>query len=89
METVDLSQLKNNDLEYEKIAADLAEHYKCDWDDSVHDSYGRYVKQIQDNSKIVHTIRCKIEILVKEVDAFDIEKLREQAVSLEREVESM
>lgn len=85
MKTVDLTPLKNNDTEYEKLAATVSEHYKCDWDDAVHDSYGVYVKQVNEKSRSVRVIRCKAEALAKEAEGLRIEELIRKAASLCRE----
>jgi hypothetical protein len=59
--TVDLTPLKNNDSEFEKLVATIVERYKCEWDDVVHDSYASYVKQVQERSRQLRGIRCKSE----------------------------
>ena len=44
MKITDLTPLSKNDAEYEELVSSVSEHYKCEWDDAVHDSYGIYVK---------------------------------------------
>ena len=56
MRTIDLSSLKNNDSEYEKLIDSATDSYKGDWDDQIHDSYLRYLKQIQEQSRTIHVI---------------------------------
>lgn len=81
----DLASLSNNDAEYEKLASSLSEHYKCEWDDAVHDSYGIYVKQVQESAHSVRTIRCKAEELAKEVESLEIDDLIKKALDLCKE----
>lgn len=82
MKIVDLTPLKNNDTEYERLTASVSEHYKCEWDDAVHDSYGIYVKQVQESARLVRILRCKAEELAKEAEELGIDDLIEKAVHL-------
>lgn len=89
MKIVDLTPLKNNDAEYERLVSEVSDHYKCDWEDAVHDSYGVYVKQVQERSRAIRVIRCKAESLAKEAEALRIDELATKAVTLCREAESI
>ena len=46
MEAINLSPLGKNDTEFQKIALSIEERFRCDWNDSIHDSYGRYVSSV-------------------------------------------
>ena len=87
MTIADLTPLKNNDIEYEQLAANVSERYKCDWDDAVHDSYGVFVKQSNERRESIREIRLKAETLVKEVEGFDIDELARKGMILCREAE--
>lgn len=87
MKTYDLTPLKRNDEEYAKMAKDVSKLYKCDWDDKVHDSYLEYVNQVQEYSEKLHVIRCKAEMLVKEIEDMIIEEMTKSAQSLCREAD--
>lgn len=89
MKTYDLTPLKNNDVEYGKVIESVSEHYKGDWDDKIHDSYLRYVKQVQEQSQKVHYIRCKAETLEKEVEGLKLDELQKRVESLCREANSV
>lgn len=89
MKIYDLTPVRNNDVEYKKAAEAVAEHYKGAWDDKIHDSYLRYVKQIQEQSHKVHMIRCKAETLEKEVEGLKIEEQQKKAEGLCREADSI
>ena len=89
MKIVDLTPLKNNDTEYERLAASVSERYKCEWDDAVHDSYGVYVRQVDERSRSVRVIRCKAEALAKEAEGLKIDELIRKTAILCREVESV
>lgn len=82
MRTVDLTPLINNDHEYEKAYVNVSDKYNCNWNDSVHDSYLRLVKDIQEFSRNIHRIRCKAECLAKETEALNIEGMLAKAESL-------
>lgn len=89
MKTVDISPLKDNDVEYGKLVSAVADKYKCEWDDTVHDSYGRYLSQIQENSRSVHTIRCKAEMIVQEMTNLKVDQISARVSSLCREADSI
>ena len=88
MRTVDLTPLKVNDSEFEKLVASVAERYKCEWDDAIHDSYGYYVKQVQERTNAIRSIRCKAEELAKEAEGLEVEELVKKTENLCREAES-
>ena len=85
MRIPDLTPLSNNDAEYERLVSAVSEHYKCEWDDAIHDSYGIYVKQVQENAHSVRIIRCKTEELAKEAEGLGIEKKKKKAMDLCKE----
>ncbi len=89
MKAVDLTPLKNNDAEFEKLASAVTDHYKCDWNDAVHDSYGIFVKQVQERSRSIRVVRCKAEELAKEAEGLKIDEQIRKAASLCREAESV
>ena len=89
MKTIDLSPLKNNDAEFQKVTEIISERFKCDWDDSIHDSYGRYVGHMQEHARKVKTIRCKAESLVTEAEALGIDNLIGRATALCREADAI
>lgn len=89
MKAIDLASLKSNDAGYEKVVNTATENYKGDWDDQIHDSYLGYLKQIQEQSRKVHVIRCKAETLEKEAEGLRIDDMRKQADSLCREADSV
>ena len=86
---VDLTPLKNNEMEYEKLMVSVLERYRCDWDDAVHDSYAAYVKQTEERSRSIREIRCKAEKIVKEIESLKIDELISKAEILCREAESV
>ncbi len=89
MKAVDLTPLKNNDAEFEKLASAVTEQYKCDWNDAVHDSYGIFVKQVQDRARSIRVVRCKAEELAKEAEGLKIDELIRKAANLCREAENV
>ncbi len=89
MKAVDLTPLKNNDAEFEKLASAVTDHYKCDWNDAVHDSYGSFVKQVQERSRSIRVVRCKAEELEKEAEGLKIDEQIRKTASLCREAENV
>ena len=89
MKEINLTPLKDIDVQYEKITETLDTKYKCDWDDSVHESYGRFVTQLREMAKDVKTIRCRVETLQKEAEELKIEELVGKADALCREADAV
>ena len=89
MKTIDLTPLLDNDSEFAKLVGSVSEKYKCDWDDAVHDSYGSFVRDIDECSKQIHSIRCKVETLKKEEAALKVDDVISAADRLCREAESV
>ena len=89
MKALDLSPIRDIDTQYERIVASVEEYYKCEWDDSIHESYGRYVHQLRELSRQVKAIRCKIETIEKEADGLKIEEIAHNADNLCREAEAI
>ena len=86
---IDITAIKENDTQYSQNVRETELRYKCDWDDSIHDSYGVLVKQLLDNAEKVRNIRCKAETLQEEVDGLDIDALKEKADALCKEAASV
>lgn len=89
MKNIDLSPLIILDNEYGRLKDSVTDSFKGNWDDKIHDSYQRYVMQIQKYSQDVHAIRCKTESLKKEIEALDVDGLLKQADELCREADSI
>ena len=89
MKTVDLTPLKANDSEYEDLANVIADRFECKWDDAVHESYGQYVKQVQEQSRTIHVIRCKAETLLEEIEGLNVDELVQKAGTLCEESEAV
>lgn len=89
MKTVDITSIRDIDIQYEKIVSTLGERYKGEWDDAVHESYGRFVNQLYDLSREVKTIRCKVETLEKETEGLKIEELTRKAEILCKEADAV
>lgn len=89
MRTVDLTPLIENDREYEKASSVVSDRFKSNWEDSVHDTYLRFVKEIRGYSDSIHRIRCKTESLAKEAEALNVDGILAKAESLCREANSI
>lgn len=87
MKNVDLSPLKNNDLEYKKIMTLLSEKFNGNWDDNIHESFRLFIKQISDNADSVHRVRSKAEMLLKEINELNIDEQLKKALDLCGEVD--
>ena len=86
---VDLTRLINNDTRFKEETNKVEERYRCDWDDVVHDSYLRYVRQQKERAESIHSIRCKAESIVKEVEELKINDMLAKAKALCEETSSL
>ncbi len=89
MKLPDISPLKGNEEGFFKNVSDIEEHYKCEWDDPVHDSYHRYVKDNQEYARMISRIRSHAEDIVYYIDKLGIDEFRQQAERLCREADEV
>lgn len=89
MKNIDLTPLKDNNIQYNQIVSAIENKYKCDWDDTVHDSYSKYVTQLREYSQKVGTICHKAETLEKEIECLKINELKTNAKRLCQEADSL
>ena len=89
MKTIDLTPIKQNDDEYSALADQLSQKYQCDWDDQVHESYGKYVAEVHQYSDSIRNIRCKAETLEKELSMLQVEEMIRLGDSLCKEAASL
>lgn len=89
MNSIDLSGIISIDSEMQRIADRIAEKYKCDWDDSIHDSYERYVSRMKDESQSIQQIRRQAESIETAVNALPLEQMKTEAQKLKAEVQQL
>lgn len=87
MKNVDLSPLKNNDLEYKNIITLLSEIFNGNWDDDIHKSFRLFIKQISDNADSVHRVRSKAELILKEINELNIDEQFKKVIDLCGEID--
>lgn len=89
MKELDLTPLKENDVQYEKAVSELESRFKCEWDDPVHDSYGYLVNQMREKAAEIRVIRCKAETLQQELEDLKIEEVIKTADTLCKEADAL
>lgn len=89
MKSVDLSPLNKNDTEFQRTVTELSGKYRCEWNDSVHDSFLQFVKTMEDHSQTLHRISGKAESIFSEVEQVDMDKLCSTADNLVSEADSV
>ena len=87
MKAPDLTSLQKVDTEYRELSAAITESYRGDWDDSVHRSYNRYVKNVEQNSNRIHAVNRQSRQIIKAVASLNVERLSKRADELQREAE--
>ena len=65
MNSKDISQIKKASDDYRKMSSDLALKHKGQWDDSVHDSFVHYNKQVADSSDCISRIYDSTKIIAE------------------------
>ncbi len=89
MKHVDLSPIISCDSAYEHASSNLTEKYNSAWDDAVHDSFSRFVRQIQENGRKLHDIRTSAKLLEEAVDAHAVDALQSKSLALAKEAEAL
>lgn len=85
MKDYNLSSLEALDDQYKSLADSLLESYKGSWDDTVHDSYMVYVRQVKEMTIKMHEIRCAAIALDRALEALNVERLEQEAMRLRQE----
>ena len=86
---IDLTPIKENDNEFGRIVTNVSTQYVGAWDDPIHDSYRRYVNEMEEYAQRVHAVKCRAESLQKEVEGLRIDEMLEKAQRLCREAENI
>lgn len=89
MKSVDLSPLNKNDTEFQKLVSELSGKYRCDWNDSVHDSFLPFVRTMEEHSQSLHKISCKAESILSDVELINMDELCSTADILVSEADSV
>ncbi len=89
MKSVDLSPLNKNDTEFQKTVTELSGKYRCDWNDSVHDSFLPFVRTMEDHSQSLHRISSKAETILSDVEQINMDELCSSADNLVSEADSV
>ena len=79
----DIQPLREICSEYGSVSSEIQTKYKCMWDDSVHDSYGKYVQNMKSASEELRKILSEAESLSRDLDG--VESLLSEGESLIRE----
>lgn len=87
MKTVDISQIKRVSLDYRKMSEDLTQNHNGSWEDSVHDSFVNYNKQIKSSSETISKIYDSTNKIAD--SSFDNQELISKANSVLNEVKSL
>lgn len=89
MKNVDLSPLVSCEATYERASTNVSEKYNCAWDDAVHDSFWRFVRQVKEDGLKLHDTRTATELLEKAVDAHNVDALQSKSLALVKEAEAL
>ena len=82
MNNDDILSLKSNVDEYADLSMRLSNAYRCDWDDAVHESYGKYVIHVQEKEALLSKIYDESEKLIRQINELKIDVIIKKANSL-------
>ena len=83
------SGLKTITNTYVKVASVVEHSYKCEWEDEVHDSFGKYVQQCGEQACLLKDISNKMEHICQELNALHISQEKEEIKKLNCEAEQL
>ena len=89
MREINISSIVNLDSQYQTIVDTTRTKYSCEWDDAVHDSFKRYVDEIQQYSEELRNIRKNTEINMQKIDELQIDNLVSKSDELCSEVDGL
>ena len=89
MNAPELASLQQVDTGYRELSVAIKESYRGDWDDDVHRSYGRYVKNVEQNAVRIHTVNRQAKQLIKTATSLGVERLSKHADELHRRAETI
>ena len=75
IQSINIDRILRNDMEFAEISYNIENRYRCDWDDEIHDSFGRYVQAQKKASEDLHDIRESLYRMQIEVESMKIEAL--------------
>ncbi len=88
MNKADIAIFNTIEKEYKNDALELRNAYNCEWDDSVHESFDGYVKDIYSIAEWVDTFSKRANRLKDDVDDINCETMIEIAKSLCKEAKA-
>ena len=89
MNVPDLSSLQKVDTEYWEFSIEIKKSYRGDWDDAVHRSYDRFVKNVEQNAAGIRAINGQARQIIKTAASLGVERLSKHADELYREADSI
>lgn len=84
MNAPELASLQKVDTEYRELSVEIKDSYRGDWDDAVHRSYGRYVKNVEQNAIKIRTVNRQARQIIKTATSLGVERLSKHADELYR-----
>lgn len=89
MNPIDLSPLVTADNAFDKAIIGIHCSYKTAWDDTVHDSFQRFIFQMDECGRRLHQIRISAELLEKGLIKSNVQVITRQSQRLMQEAEDI
>lgn len=87
MKEINISALKDSDLKFSELMSELKRNYHRSWNDDVHESFVKYIDQVEQYAADLHRIRCTMETTVDEVENLKFDAMILDAERICKEVE--
>ena len=78
------SGLKNASDRFEKMKSILANSYNCEWSDEVHESFKKFIAELEEYSSYLKSSSNNIDSVCQEVNSLHIEQEKNTAEKLNR-----
>ena len=89
MNEVNIEPLSKADAEYKQLSDSLNVQFDCAWDDSVHESFRTYTKEVNHFSEELNRNRKTADSLLESVESLQIDKLEKRINTLINEVNAV
>ena len=89
MNTMDFSPLSENEKEYRAYCDEVRQRYSCAWDDTIHQSFRRYLGELEEYSQKLHDLSSEADKISGDVIKLSADMLCSRASDLATKADSI
>ena len=67
-------------------SSEISRVFSCEWDDTIHDSYFRYVRFCDNTANRLRSYSSSIDHIINQLNEFNIEKVIEESEELHKKI---